>query len=78
MPIGVFSCERDKNGGFIGKKAKASLTSGGNGVLCNGAFDLLHILLTIGLTTLKKGKLFDILLLFIYLFVYLFILLFRP
>ena len=73
----MFGCERDKNGGFIGKKAKASLTSGGNGVLCNGDFYLLHILLTIGLTTLEKGKLLDIFII-IYLFIYLFILFFRP
>ena len=61
--------------GFIGKNAKAILTFGGNG--CNGAFYLLHILLTIGLTTVKKGKTFDIFI-SIYLFVYLFILFFRP
>ena len=45
--------------------------------VCNGDFYLLHILLTIGLTTLEKGKLFDIFIV-IYLFVYLFILFFRP
>ena len=45
--------------------------------MCNGAFYLLHILLKIGLTTLEKGKLFDIFII-IYLFVYLFILFFRP
>ena len=45
--------------------------------VCNGAFYLLHLLLKIGLTTLEKGKLFDIFI-FIYLFVYLIILFFRP
>ena len=45
--------------------------------MCNGAFYLLHILLKIGLTTVKKGKTFDIFI-SIYLFVYLFILFFRP
>ena len=44
-------------------KAKASLTSGGNGV---------HILLTIGLTTLEKGKLFDIFIIIYLFFIYLF------
>ena len=35
--------------------------------VCNGAFYLLHILLKIGLTTLERGKLFDIFII-IYLF----------
>ena len=40
--------------------------------VCNGAFYLLHILLTIGLTTLKRENYLIFLLLFIYLFIYLF------
>ena len=40
--------------------------------MCNGAFYLLHILLTIGLTTLKRENYLIFLLLLIYFFIYLF------
>ena len=63
------------NEGFIGKKAKASLTSGGNGV--QRSFLFTSYLAYNRINHSEKGKLFDIFII-IYLFVYLFILFFRP